>query len=361
MKSKTLENIFYDVKNPAVYGTANKLKNSLKPRDKKFFPKKKIKEWLLHQPVVTLHHPATHNFKRNHYKIFGIDELWEIDLCDMTSFAKYNDGYKFILSVIDVFSKYGWMVPIKSKNATETTRAFRKLINDSGRSPRAVQSDYGREFKNSMFAQYLQRQDIKQHFPQIQSMHKAAVVERFNRTMKEKMFHYFSAQGKSYKRYIDVLQHLVDSYNNSVHSTIKMRPIDVKSKHIAKIYKNITQNHKNEKDTYPVLQEGDYVRIIRKKAPLEHGYTEKWTREVFKVDQVIFKKPYPLYRLVDLKGSNIHGKFYAQQLQKIKIYPDSPIKIIKTRGIGKNLQYLVETANRKQVWLSKVAYEKIKL
>lgn len=179
MKSKTLEKIFYNVKNPAVYGTADKLKKSLNHRDKKYFSKKKLKEWLQHQPVVTLHNPATHKFKRNHYNVLGIDYLWEIDLCDMTSFAKYNNNYKYILSVIDVFSKFAWMKVVRNKTGNEITRAFRQVINESGRIPKAVQSDAGREFKNSVFRQYLERQNIKQHFPYIQSLHKAAVVERY--------------------------------------------------------------------------------------------------------------------------------------------------------------------------------------
>lgn len=140
-----------------------------------------------------------------------------------------------------------------------------------------------------------------------------------------------------------------------------MRPSDVRSHHTAKIYKYIKEKHKNEKTRHSSLQKGDFVRIIRKKAPLEHGYTEKWTREVFRVDRVIHKKPYPLYTLRDLKGKNIHGKFYVQQLQKISLYPDAPIKIIKTRGLGPTMQYFVETANQKQVWLTKQEYDKNKL
>lgn len=124
---------------------------------------------MAHQDVVTLHKLPKYKFKRDHYTVFGIDHLWEIDLCDMQSFAQYNNGYKFILSVIDVFSKFGWMVPLKNKTAKEITTGFRKIITESGRKPLAIQSDKGAEFKNATFKGYLTSKGIKQNFPLIQS------------------------------------------------------------------------------------------------------------------------------------------------------------------------------------------------
>lgn len=111
---KDLRDVFYNVKNPAVFGTKAKLRKEL-PRPR--VSKSKIKEWLNYQDVVTLHKTPVQNFQRNHYVLFGIDRLWEIDLCDMATIQKENDGYRFILSVIDVFSKYAWMVSIKNKTA----------------------------------------------------------------------------------------------------------------------------------------------------------------------------------------------------------------------------------------------------
>lgn len=356
MKNKILNENFYNYTRPSVYGTVNKLKESLKPLEKKYISRKKIKNWLLYQDVNTLHKPATYKFNRNHYSVSKIDELWEIDLCDMSMYASENDGYKFILSVIDVFSKYGWMIPVKSKSANEITKTFRNLINDSGRHPETVQSDAGKEFKNKIFQSYLHAQSIKQNFPIIASMQKAAVVERFNRTMKEKMFKYFTSVDDKNKRYIDVLPDLVKSYNNSVHSTIKMKPVDVESKHTVQIYNNIRNKFMNEKKSLAKFVEGDFVRMVRRKSQFEHGYTEKWTREIFQIQKVIMKKPHPLYMLIDLNGKSIHGKFYAEELQKIKLRDNYPIKTIKTRGIGSNVQYLVELHNKKKIWITKEEY-----
>lgn len=260
-----LKNIFYDVKNPAVFGTAKKLKQTLGFRERKLITSKKIKEWLQHQDVVTPHTQQNQKFPRNHYTIFNIDDLWEFDLCDMKSLTKHNNDYKYIKSVIDTFSKYAWMVPLKNKTGVQVTTALRKVITTSGRKPRNIQSDKGTEFKNSTLSSFLKSQGIKQNFPMLQSLQKAAIVERFNRTMKEKMFKYFTYKGKDFRTYVNVLQDLVDSYNNTRHTAIKMAPADVTEQKIARVYANIKKSHKKQKIKIPKLEINDFVRIIKEK------------------------------------------------------------------------------------------------
>lgn len=356
-----LTDIFYETKNPAVYGTARKIKKDLLFRDRKRVTNKKIKNWLEHQDVDTLHKQAAYKFKRNHYTVFGIDHLWEIDLCDMQAFAKYNAGYKFILSVIDVFSKFGWMVVLKNKTAKEVLKAFRKIITESGRTPLAIQSDKGSEFKNKIFKGFLSSKGIKLNFPVTQSLNKASVIERWNRTIKTMMFKYFTYKGKGHRRYVNVLDDLVSSYNNSKHSTIKMAPANVTAKDTVKIFNNIKKTHKDPKNVKAKLKKNDFVRIVRVKSMMEHGYTERWTRELFKIRKVIYKKPYAMYQLVDLKDKDILGKFYAQQLQRVQLFPNVIIKVIKTRGLGKSLQFYVEIANNKKAWVDKKEYESRKV
>lgn len=314
---------------------------------------------MAHQDVVTLHKQQKTNFGRNHYNIFSIDQLLEIDLCDMQAFADKNDGYRYILSVIDVFSKFAWMAPLKT--AIAVTSAFKNIIDKSGRKPRNVQSDPGGEFKNATFNAFLKSRGIKQNFPFLQSLQKAAVVERYNRSIKEKMFKYFTFMGKGYRRYVDVLQELVAAYNNSVHNTIKMAPVDVSEHNLLKVYNNIKRSHKDVKAEDPKLKINDFVRIIRKKTALEHAYTEKWSREIFRVYKVIEKKPKPLYRVIDLKNKEVKGKFYEQQLQKVLLAPSRVIKIIKTRGLGKTLQYFVETVGKGTMWVNKAEYTLMKI
>ncbi|XP_055388003.1 uncharacterized protein LOC129616405 [Condylostylus longicornis] len=251
-----IHNIYYDKNKENLYGSINKLHKALKNEK---ISQKKIEAWLRSQPAYTLHYPVKTKFPRNHYLVQKIDQLWEIDLCDLKMFKKYNDGYTFLLTVIDVFSK----------------------------------------------------------FPTIASTNKAAVIERFNRTLKEKMFKFFTES--SSKRYIDILPQLVKSYNVSVHSTTKFRPAEVQPKHTTEIYNNFKKRFKKDPKLFVDIFVGDLVRVRRKKATFEHGYTEKWTKEIFIVDKVINREPYPLFVLHDLKGKEINGRFYYQELQKVYV------------------------------------------
>ncbi|XP_055380736.1 uncharacterized protein LOC129611565 [Condylostylus longicornis] len=151
----------------------------------------------------------------------------------------------------------------------------------------------------------------------LSSTNKAAVVERFNRTLKEKMFRFFTES--SSKRYIDILPQLVKSYNISVHSTTKFRPAEVELKHTKEIYNNFKKRFQKDPKLFVDIFVGDLVRVRRKKATFEHGYTEKWTKEIFIVNKIINREPYPLFVLHDLKGKEISGRFYFQELQKVYV------------------------------------------
>lgn len=308
-----IQKVYYDKSDSNVYGSIAKIHAALK---NKKVSHSKIKKWLKSQDVYTLHYPIRKKkFHRNHYIVQDIDQLWEIDLCDMKMYKKFNDNYTFLLSVIDVFSKYGWVYPLRNKTGKEITKVFHKILHDSNRKPITVQSDKGKEFKNSNFQNYLKHNNIRQRFPQILSTQKAAVVERFNRTIKEKMFKYFTAN--STKRYIDILPNLIKSYNNSYHSTIKMKPSDVNHSHVKQIYKIYKNLPKKDPRINLDLFEGDYVRIVRKKSTFEPGYTEKWTKEIFQVHKIINREPYPLFILKDSQDREVEGRFYYQELQKI--------------------------------------------
>ena len=96
--------------------------------------RKQILEWLMVQDAFTLHKPVRRNFKRNCVLVSGIDEQWQLDLADMQSLKEYNDGYRYLLVCIDVFSKYAWVLPLKTKTGLVLVEAF-KMILSSGREP----------------------------------------------------------------------------------------------------------------------------------------------------------------------------------------------------------------------------------
>lgn len=174
------------------------------------------------------------------------------------------------------------------------------------------------------------------------SEHKSAIIERFNRTLKEMMWKYFTAN--STHRWIDVIQDLVDQYNNRKHRTIGMSPnealeheeelLEAQHKRVQKIY--------NTKTSKPKFKVGDYVRISRIKGPFEKGYHINWSREVYRVYEVDDKFPYT-YKLIDDLGNVIKGSFYEQELQKTSADRTREVeKILAKRVVNGETQYLVK-------------------
>lgn len=350
-----INNLYTDINSPYLYASVQRLYKGLK--DRRNISKDDVKKYLQKQNSYTLHYPVIKNFKRNQYRVFNIDDLWEIDLCDMRHLKKANDNFTFILTVIDVFSKYAFAIPLKKKAAEDVTKAFSSILKMSNRKPQIVQSDNGKEFKNSLFKNFLKSKNIKQYFA-YNPILKCAVIERFNRTLKHIMYKHFTHRNT--KRYIDILPNLIKVYNNNYHSTIKMKPSEVTEDEVSKINDIYLKKYEKliteVKDNQEIFKIGDMVRVAKPKINFDRGFDQRWTKEKFHIDLIIKKKPFPLYILRDFKGTPITGRFYAKQLQKVlnnKVLP--PVqKIIKTRGLGKTLQYFLkfsdDTPNR---WVDK--------
>ena len=170
-----------------------------------------------------------HHFRRRKVIVNDIDEIWAADLVDMQSFSKFNNGIKYLLMVIDVFSKYGWIAPLKSKTGLDVATALNKIFSERrcttshvGALAPKMWVDKGKEFYNK----HVKALGV-QLYP-TENEEKSSVVKRWNRTMKEKMFKYFSANNT--KKYIDVLDEIVNTYNNTKHSSIKMTPVEASDK-----------------------------------------------------------------------------------------------------------------------------------
>lgn len=277
------------------------------------------------QLAAELHKPVKKKFPKRRVIVRGIDHTWASDLVDMSAFSKYNGGVKFLIANIDILSKYGWMIPLKSKTGKEVTKGFEKILSD-GRIPRKIWTDKGREFYNKDFDALLKKYSITLY--STENEEKSPVVERFNRTIKEKMWKYFSAN--STNKYIDVLQDLVNQYNNARHRSIKMTPIEASKKKnelsvLANLYGDLNPPAIKEKFSI-----GDKVRITVKKGHFEKGYTPRWTEEIFVITGV--QKTNPItYKIADLSGEEVKGTFYEQELQKTKQETFRIEKVIRKR------------------------------
>ncbi len=279
------------------------------------------------QLVDELHKPIRKNFPRRRTVIKGLDDLWQTDLAQMDTYMKANKNFKYILMVIDCFSKYVWAKPLKSKSAGDVTEAFAAILKESKRCPKYLNSDQGKEFYNSNFQRLMKQYNIN-HYSTF-SVKKAAIVERSIRTIKEKLFKYFSLSGTY--RWIDVLPNIIKTYNEQKHSLTKMRPCDVSKKH-EKTLLNTVYNHIKIATGRAKFSVGDVVRISKAKHVFEKGYTPNWTTELFIINQVKISDPVT-YLLKDMNDRPIKGAFYGEELQKTK-NPDVYLveKVLRKKG-----------------------------
>ena len=224
----------------------------------------KIKEWLMKQDTYTLHKPIRRHFRRNRVIVGGIDHQWQMDLADMQCMQKFNDGYRYLLVCIDVFSKYAWVVPLKNKTGLSLVEAF-KIILASGRKPEKIITDQGTEFFKKHFKALLKEEDIELYNTYNET--KASVVERLIRTLKTRMWRYFTA--KKTMRYIDMLPDLVYSYNHSVHRSIKTTPADVTADNEKQVWCTLYDHNDDVKHVKYKFKIGDQVRISKMKRKFE--------------------------------------------------------------------------------------------
>jgi Integrase core domain/Chromo (CHRromatin Organisation MOdifier) domain len=306
--SKQLSEIYYNPENPAAFSTLEILHKAVNGS----ISKKQIREWLQNQNTYTLHRPKRKRFQRNFYDLDNIGDLWQTDLICWESLAKYNDGFKYILVIIDCFSKFVYTVPLKSKNANEVTNAFKEIFDRVKQTPLRMSSDRGKEFCNKNFKSLMKAHNVR--FDVVEDdQNKSCIAERFIRTLSSLIYKYFTYANTF--RYIDVLQQLTLSYNNRWHRTIRMAPSEVKDNNILEVYHNIRRNRKL-RTKKPKCNVGDHVRISRNKHIFSKNYTPNYSHEVFIIRKVILRKPI-VYKLKDLMGEKISGVFYEEEVQKV--------------------------------------------
>ena len=221
-----------------------------------------------------LHKPCIRKFKRRKMYFSFNDNIWGVDLADMQLISKLNEG-KYLLCVIDLFSKYAWVAPLKDKKGASIVNAFQSILNNSKRKPNKIWVDYGSEFYNNVFKNFLKDNDIS-----VYSTHnegKSVIVERFIKTLKNKIYKHMTTVVKNV--YFDDLDDIVDKYNNTYHSLIKMKPKDVTDSSFVKY-----SEESNEKD--PKFKTGNHVRISKYKNIFAKGYTPNWSEEIFVVKKI---------------------------------------------------------------------------
>ena len=255
------------------------------------------------------------NFSKTKVISNGIDKIWAADLVEMQTFSRWNKGIMYLLMVIDVFSKYGWISPLKDKKSESVSKAFNEIFKISKCKPTMLWTDKGSEFISKHFKEFLKKEKIKLYHTENEE--KSSVVERWNRTMKNRMWKMFTANNNTV--YWDKIDKLVDNYNNTKHSRVKMTPNEAsKKENEEKFFVNLCGNLIYWKPKKPKFEIGDKVRISKyKRRVFDKGYTPNWTEEVFVVDKVLPAKPVT-HEIVDSMGEEIEGSFYEKELQRAK-------------------------------------------
>ena len=234
--------------------------------------------------------------------------------------SKFNKGFKVLLCVIDIYSKYAWVVPLKDKKGVSIVNAFQSILKKSNRKPNKIWVDKGDEFYNRSMKSWLEKNDIEMYSTHNEG--KSVAAERFIRTIKNKIYKHMTSISKNV--YIDKLDDILHKYNNKKHRAIKMKPIDVKDNTCIGFSKEVNDND-------PKFKIGDDVRISKYKNIFAKGYTPNWSEEGFVIKKIKNTVPWT-YVIDDLNGEEINGTFYEKELQKIDQQEFRIEKVIKKKG-----------------------------
>ena len=232
-----------------------------------------------------------------------------MDTAEMAKF--HHEGARFVLTVIDVFSKKTWLLPLQDKSAASIVAVLEPLFQLAP--PQSIFSDRGTEFLNRKVQSLFRKYKIRHWLSS--SVHKASVAERVQKTLKQKLFKYFDSYPTNQRTFLQDLKLLVRSYNNTIHSTHGHTPNHVyKMKDVRHLWGKIYGKRKRETAKLSV---GDYVRMVRDVNTFKKGFEPAWTREVFRVTKVMTDKEIPMFLVEDLLQKAIDSTFYAQELQKV--------------------------------------------
>lgn len=337
---KELERLYYTPRNPTAYAGADKLLNATR---KKYDPSKVI-NWLEGQDSHTYHKPVRRRFPRRTYNIYNPGDVLESDLIDLRSLKSYNDGTSYLLVVIDAFSRFAYVEPLLDKTAACVASAFAKILKSrSNLAPFLCQTDGGKEYTGKAMQDFLKKNNIVHRIAR-DPVIKCSIAERFNRTLKGKLWRFFTHRHT--RRYLEVLPDIVKSYNNSWHSGIRMTPAQVHMGNAARVRENLSMRYETHRpDRKPKYNVGDLVRISREKGVFDKAYSGGWSKELFRIKRISTSRQPPVYFLKDLADVDLTGFFYEEELSRVQKDLEKDVfevdEILRTKGQGRNKKYFV--------------------
>ena len=281
--------------------------------------KKEIEEFLSKNDIYSRYRQYRKPHKYSPIYVYKRRELFQADLVSFTNpqYVEANEGFKYLLTVIDVFSKYAWGFPLRDKTCESSMSSFAELLSRCGEKPQKLQTDRGSEFVCGKFKKYLKSQNIHHYLSY--SDRKCPVVERFNLTIQQILYKILDKK-QSFK-WIDYLEQAFKIYNSRKHSTIKMSPNDAEKAENEDIVRKRFIMKYNKVGTKPPKAKykiGDTVRIWKYKRVFDRGYNEQFTKQYFRVRKVLRNLPVIRYELEDIHGEKIIGSFFENELFPFK-------------------------------------------
>ena len=274
----------------------------------------KVLDFLRQDETSSLHKRIRRKFRRRQTIAHYPYDLCMADLAFFTGpgMAHANNGNKYILVFIDVFTKMCYVEPMKNKEALTTLIAFEKIFRKLPFTPNHIITDVGTEFYNFHVQKLFQENGIVHY--SLRGPHKASVAERMIQTLKGRLEKYFW-KNKT-KRYMEILQQVVDNYNHTPHRSIGMAPIKVNRSNIDQVFKKLYKDYPIKKD--PRLRVGDKVRIARLKSIFEKGYTRRWSLEIYTVISAKSKGGVDYYKVSDQSGNILPRQRYYFELNLVQ-------------------------------------------
>lgn len=329
MMENILTTFWTNVSKPGSYVGVDKLYKAIKLAGHKI-TRKQVETWLKDRFTFQLHKPLRKRFPRKPVIVSGPNILWDIDLLDLKEYMKHNYKYRYILTVIDVFSHKAHGEALTNKSSATTAKAFEKILQEH--KPESVRTDHGNEFKRE-FNAVLKSKGIK-HILTSSPEIKANYVERFHRTLRDKLTKFMTYNNT--QNWTKIYKFLIDSYNNTPHSSImNIEPNNVNEQNIGEILKYKLKKNKFKKQSNVDFKLGDFVRISKLKRIFTKASKETFTDELFVITKISDGNP-KMYTLRDLLGEAVVGSFYSEELQVAESNAIDHKRIAKAINMGKN-------------------------
>jgi hypothetical protein len=309
-----LEEVYFDPLHPGSYSGIVKLWEAVKLDNPHNLTFSQVRDWLQKQESYARHIRVRERFPRQKIIMHKVDQQWDADLMDMYKFSYKNKRYKYLAIFIDIFSRYLWVEPMKTKTPDEMVLVLKRVF-ALGRKPEFMRTDKGGEYMGTPVQLYLDMKRVH-HFVAFNVNH-ANYAERVIRTLKGKIYRYMMKNQT--KVYIDELDNFVDSYLDTVHRGTGMRPIDITKENEQEVYEKLylPQQRKEEKTVIDFnFNVGDKVHVAAKRTKFTKGYVPTFKKEIFKIKYRTHTLP-PRYKLVDLKGRDVAGTVYEPEIQKV--------------------------------------------